>query len=273
VREPLRLLCVLAHPDDESLGCGGTLAKYAAEGVETYLVTATRGERGRIGADRPGPEIAGPIRERELRAAAEVLGIRELALLGYLDADLDRADALEASSKIAALVRRIRPQVVVTFGADGSYGHVDHVAISQLTTAGVVAAADPTFVAAAGVELPATAHRVSKLYWMAWNAAAYAAYQYAIDGELIARVDGVERRAVPWPDWSITARIDTRAHWETVWRAVSCHASQIANYGRIGELPPELHEGLWGNQSFYRVWSLVNGGRRREHDLFEGLRD
>ena len=65
--EPLRLLCVLAHPDDESLGAGGLLAKCAAEGIETHLVTATRGERGRIGSERPGPEIAGPLRERAHR--------------------------------------------------------------------------------------------------------------------------------------------------------------------------------------------------------------
>ena len=78
--KPLRLMCVLAHPDDESLGTGGTLAKYAAEGVETYLVTATRGERGRFGdnGEPPGPEVVGRTREAELRAAAKELGVREV---------------------------------------------------------------------------------------------------------------------------------------------------------------------------------------------------
>src|SRR5205085_3655480 len=80
----LRLMCVFAHPDDESLGTGGTLAKYAAEGVETYLVTATRGERGRFGdgGDRPPPEVVGATREAEPRAAARVLGIRDVTILG-----------------------------------------------------------------------------------------------------------------------------------------------------------------------------------------------
>jgi LmbE family N-acetylglucosaminyl deacetylase len=88
----LKLMCVLAHPDDESLGNGGTLAKYAAEGVETYLVTATRGERGWTGSERddPGLEALGKIREVELFAAASVLGIRRVDFLDYIDGDLDK---------------------------------------------------------------------------------------------------------------------------------------------------------------------------------------
>ena len=77
-------MCVLAHPDDESLGTGGLLAKCAAEGISTYLVTATRGERGRVGDERPGPAVAGPIREAELHAAAQELGIRDVRLLDHV---------------------------------------------------------------------------------------------------------------------------------------------------------------------------------------------
>lgn len=262
---------MLAHPDDESLGCGGVLAKYAAEGVETYLVVATRGERGRIAGERPGPEVAGPIRERELRAAADVLGVRELHLLGYLDGELDGAEPQLAAARIAAHVRRLRPQVVVTFGAEGSYGHPDHVAISQLTGAALVAAADADFPAVTGVDLPRAPHRVSKLYWMAWTAEVLDAYQQATGSALVARVDGVERGAAPWPAWALTTRIDTRAHWRTVWRAVQCHASQLAHYRGLDALAADQHERLWGRQSFLRVWSLVNGGRATEDDLFAGL--
>src|SRR6266487_7170225 len=83
MNKKLKLLAVLAHPDDESLGFGGTIAKYAAEGVATYLTTATRGERGRFGPDgkRGEPEQVGRVREAELRDAAAVLGIREVSLL------------------------------------------------------------------------------------------------------------------------------------------------------------------------------------------------
>jgi hypothetical protein len=88
----------------------------------------------------------------------------------------------------------------------------------------------------------------------------------------VSTVDGVDRQATAWPDWAITTVIDTRAHWETVWRAVSCHASQVTAYERLGQLSPGSHEALWGWQSFYRAFSLVNGGRQRETDQFEGLR-
>ena len=98
----LRLMCVLAHPDDESLGTGGTLAKYGEEGVATYLVTATRGERGRFfdNAESPGPEIVGRTREAELRAAAKELGVREVSFLEYMDGSVDCADASEAIPRI-----------------------------------------------------------------------------------------------------------------------------------------------------------------------------
>jgi len=272
---PLKLMAVLAHPDDESLGFGGTLAKYAAEGVETSLVTATRGEAGRFNGhrggtpDHPGAAALGRIREGELRAAAAVLGIHDVSLLDYRDQELDRAEPGEAIGQIASHLRRVRPDVVMTFGPDGAYGHPDHIAISQFTTAAVAAAADPQFLTP-GAGIPAS-HGVRKLYYIAWPASTWAAYQQAFRA-LISTVDGVERQAVPWPDWAITTAIDTRAVWPTVWKAVSCHASQIAAYERLRDLAPEHHEALWGAQSFYRVMSTVNGGRQREQDLFDGIR-
>ena len=111
---------------------------------------------------------------------------------------------------------------------------------------------------------------MSKLYHIAWPEPAWAAYQNAFK-KLVSTVDGVERQAVPWPDWAITTVIDTRNQWEVVWRAVSCHESQVAGYERLKQLSPEHHEALWGHQTFYRVFSTVNGGRARETDLFEGL--
>ena len=117
-----------------------------------------------------------------------------------------------------------------------------------------------------------TAHAVSKLYVMATTQAMWDAYQEAFK-KLTSTVDGVERQAVAWPDWMPTTRIDTRAQWERVWKAVSCHDSQIAAYERLHQLSPEHHEALWGSMNFYRVFSTVNGGRRHETDLFEGLRE
>src|SRR5215213_5469777 len=138
---PVRLLAVLAHPDDESLGLGGTIAKYAAEGVDVFLLTATHGAAGRFrgcppGDPRhPGPSALASIRETELRAAASILGVRDVTLLDYPDQQLDRAVPRDAIARIAAHMREVRPDVVVTFPPDGAYGHPDHVAISQLTCA------------------------------------------------------------------------------------------------------------------------------------------
>lgn len=274
--EPFRLMGVLAHPDDESLGFGGALAKYAAEGVETSVVTATLGEAGRYrgiapgSPGHPGADELGRIREGELRRAAAALGVRDLALLGYRDQELDRAEPREAIGRIVTHLRRVRPHVVVTFAHDGAYGHPDHVAICQFTTAAVVAAADAAY-ASPALDRTHAPHAVAKLYYLAWPEAATTAYQEAFR-KLVSRVDGVEREGSPWPDWALSCVIDTHPHWEQVWRAVCCHESQTTAYEKLQHLTPSSHEGLWGWQSFYRAFSTVNGGRRREHDLFEGLR-
>ncbi len=268
----LKLACVLAHPDDETLGMGGTLARCASEGVEVHVITATRGQSGRYrdNSAHPGPEALGRIREAELRAAARVLGVHDVHVLDYMDGALDRADPAEAARLIARHLRRIQPQVVATFGPDGAYGHPDHIAISQFALAAVAAAADPALeLAEPGGALPP--HTTSKFYYQAWSAAKWAAYQAAFK-RLVSRVDGVERQAAPWPDWAITTVVDTAAHWPTVWRAVQCHESQMTIYGPLGHLSDADHAGLWGTQEFYRAMSLVNGGRERETDLFEGLR-
>ena len=261
----MRLLAILAHPDDESLGFGGTLAKYGAEGVETSIVTATRGQRGRYhghrdGPGHPGPDALAVIRERELREAAAALGVTDVTVLDHVDSALDQVPASVIVPELAGHIRRLRPDVVMSFGPDGVYGHPDHIAISQLATAAVVeAAAAPS------------PHVVSKLYQITWSETTYAAYQEAFSA-LGVTVDGVARRPIAWPDWMVTTTIDARAEWQTVWAAVQCHASQATSYERLAALAPEQHQILWGHQCFYRVFSRVQRGRAREHDLFEGLR-
>jgi LmbE family N-acetylglucosaminyl deacetylase len=272
--DPLKLLAVLAHPDDESMGVGGVIAKYAAAGVEVSLVVATPGQRGRFhghpqGDSRhPGPEALARIREEELHAAAAVLGIRDVTLLDYEDQLLDQASPAEAIARIAHHIRRLRPQVVVTFGPDGTYGHPDHIAISQLTAGAVVEAATDEILDNGRAQ----GHEVSKLYYLVWPQDMLDAFDHAYR-RLVSRVDGFDRRVVAWPEWQITTIVDTREEWQTVWRAVSCHQTQVNAYERLVNLPDEQHSALWGRQCFYRVFSRVNGGRARETDLFEGLRD
>jgi LmbE family N-acetylglucosaminyl deacetylase len=264
----LALMCVLAHPDDESLGFGGTLARYGAEGVRTHLVTATRGQAGWPGpSPRPGPAEIGRIREAELRAAASALGLARVELLDYADGELDRADPAEATATLVRLIREARPQVVATFGPDGAYGHPDHIAVSQLATAAVARAADPAYRPADG----RAAHAVSKLYFRVFGSTEAARYR-AVFGRPAMDVDGVERGGLAWPEWSVTTRVDARAHWRAVARAVRCHRSQLPSDGALARLSEAGHRELWGCQGYYRAMSLVNGGRATETDLFEGLR-
>lgn len=266
---PLRLMAVLAHPDDESLGLGGALARYAAEGVGTYLVTATRGERGWRGdpAADPGLEAFGRTREAELLAAARVLGVREVNFLNYIDGDLDQAEPAAAIGQIVGHLRRVRPQVVITFGPEGAYGHPDHMAISQFTIAALTAAADPAY----RPDLPHSPHRVAKLYFIADTFDGMKLYT-SLFGDLVMPVDGVDRSFPGWPEWIMSARLDTDAYWRTALRAIQCHTSQVGEMKNLVEACEQYHAPLLGRQHFIRAMSLVNSGRKVELDLFEGIR-
>jgi LmbE family N-acetylglucosaminyl deacetylase len=267
--EPLRLLAVFPHPDDESLGMGGTLARYAAEGVETYLLCMTRGERGWAGPaeENPGLEALGRLREGELRCAARHLGLYEVTFLNYIDGDVDRANHEEAIAQIATHIRRIRPQVVVTFSPDGHYGHPDHIAAAQLTGGAIVCAADAGY---RDLESQSS-FRVSKLYAMV-DSKRLVATLAATVGAITMDIDGVTRNHVGWEEWAITTRIDTSAYLDTVLQAIQCHQSQLPGFAAVLELPRETLLTFWGEGAFVRLLSLVNGGRAIERDLFEGLK-
>lgn len=266
----LKLLGIFAHPDDESMGMGATFAKYAAEGVETHLVCATRGERGWAGPAEqfPGLEGLGKIRTRELENAVAILGIKSLSFLDYIDGDVDQADHAEAIGRIVTHIRKIQPQVVVTFGHDGIYGHPDHIAIGQFTNAAIVCAADASYEDAE--KLPP--HRVAKLYYMVDSMDFIELVAPYMDDMTFA-VDGKLRGENPWHDWMITTRIETAEHCAAAWRAIHCHQSQLSSIGRLAEVDEQTAIPILAKQgTFFRVMSMVNGGRTIEKDLFEGLR-
>ena len=130
-----RLLGVFAHPDDEVFCAGGTMARAAEAGAEVMIVSATRGERGQIRDPAAATRrTLGAVREGELRAAAAELGVRRVQVLGYPDGTLQHHRS-SLGAAIAGITRQYDPDTVITFGADGGYGHPDHVAISGLTTA------------------------------------------------------------------------------------------------------------------------------------------
>jgi LmbE family N-acetylglucosaminyl deacetylase len=269
--DPLRLLCVFAHPDDEAMGMGGTRAKYAAQGVETHLVCASRGERGWFGPEKanPGLEALGQLRERELERAVRELGMKGLYFLDYLDGDVDQADPVEAIRKISTHIRRIMPHVVVTFPPDGNYGHPDHIAVGQFTSAAVVGAADTGFQDAENF----APHRVSKLYYMV-DSETFINLVAPFVGDLTFPVDDGLRGEVAWKDWMITTRIDMAdtVACHAAWRAIQCHQSQLASLGLLAQMHEDAAVAVLAMQgTFYRAFSLVNGGRVSEKDLFEGL--
>jgi len=249
----LRLLAVFAHPDDESFGVGGTLAKYSAEGVGVHLVCATRGEEGSVG-DPPicGREELAALREQELRAACSVLGVRTLRFLGCVDGQLDACPRLPLVGELVAAMRKLRPQVVITFGPDGISGHRDHVAIGRAVTEAAMAAGDPS---AYPEQLAAALQpwSVGKLYYLARSRSTAITCEGAgtQEDELRATVciDAADR---------VVAKLE----------AMRCHRSQCQAFDRMPEV--ELRERV-RYECFTRAMPAVEKGEEGETDLFEGI--
>jgi len=265
----LKLLVVFAHPDDESMGMGGTLAKYAAQGVETYYVCATRGERGWFGPEEenPGLNALGQLRAKELTAAVNELGMKGLHFLDYIDGDVYKAHHAEATAKIVTHIRTIKPQVVVTFPPDGNYGHPDHIAIGQFTSAAVVCAADASYQDPQN----GSAHRVSKFYYMV-DSEKFINLVAPFIGDMTFPVDDQLRGEIAWQEWMVTTRIDMADYCHTAWRAIQCHKSQLSTLGALAEMHEDAATAVLAMQgTFYRAFSLVNGGRKLERDIFEGV--
>jgi LmbE family N-acetylglucosaminyl deacetylase len=185
-----------------------------------------------------------------------------------MDGELDQADPVEAITRIVVHLRGVRPQVVITFGPKGGYGHPDHIAISQLTTAAVVCAADANYTTSAATR----PHRVVKLYYKIWSHEEIASQQAVIGHEVTLQVNGDRRRPAGWPSWAVTTWLQTGAYWPTVRQAIVCHCSQLTGgYEALTALPEARLKQLWQKEGFYRVYSLVNNGHHLETDLFAGL--
>jgi LmbE family N-acetylglucosaminyl deacetylase len=139
-----RLLGVFAHPDDETFCAGGTMAKYAADGWETMVISATRGQAGQIRDPLAATRrTLGQVREREFYAACEHLSVRHARVLDYMDGTLQDVDPHELTGAVVQVIRAFRPDVIITFGPDGVYGHPDHIAIGAATTRAFEQAGDP----------------------------------------------------------------------------------------------------------------------------------
>ncbi len=286
--EPLRLMHVHAHPDDESSKGAATTAKYVAEGVDVHVVTCTGGERGSIlnpKMDRPDVlENITEVRRREMEAARDILGIRQ-DWLGFIDSGWPEGDprpplpegcfALqpveEAAEPLVRLMREFRPHVVTTYDENGGYPHPDHVMCHQVSVAAFEAAGDPERYPDAGEPW-----QPLKLYY---HHSFHRSRTQALHDALLAR--GLEspyaERLEKWkpdPAWDarITTQVPCAEYFDVRDRALLAHATQIDPDGHWFACPREVHQEAWPTEDFELAISHVETVLP-EDDLFAGIRE
>jgi len=282
-REILTLLAVHAHPDDEAISMGGVLARAAAEGIRTVLLCTTLGGCGALHDSDCDLEEAkrnlAAVREQELRRACAVLGLTDLYLLGYGDSGMagapDNADPRnflnappnEACARVTLLMRQVRPQVV-TYNAQGSYGHPDHIAAHRVTLAAVEAAADPL----SFPELGVPPWQVQKLYYTVRPRGEITHLQAVLrrHGLAVPNRPGF-KMSIAVPDELGTTRVDIRAYLDQKRAALRLHRSQLDPDNVLLTMPEHVAREAWGVESFQRVFAHVPVPAR-EDDLFVGLR-
>ncbi len=277
------ILCVLAHPDDETFGMGGTLALYARQGVEVYLICATKGEVGEVpDGMMEGYKTVAELREHELAEAAHILGIKEVIYLGYRDSGMPGSEdnhhpqALAAApleevvAKVAHYIRLLKPQVVLTFDPIGGYRHPDHIAIQKATEKAFYEAGDPTRYV--GDLEP---YQAQKLYFHTMpkfllrlsiffmRFIGKNPHKFGLNGD----IDLVSIAEVSFPVHTV---INYYPVAEIRNQAAACHASQggtqiISGGGIIGTI-----RRFFGSKDQF-MQAYPKPGRRMAHDLFEGI--
>lgn len=292
-----RVLLTHAHPDDESSSTGGTIAKYVAEGAQVTVVTCTRGEQGKIAvaelahlaADQQ--DLLGGRRSDELAGALTALKVTDHRYLGgegcYRDSGRmgapsnDRAGAFwhadveVAGAQLAAVIREVRPQVVVTYDPNGGYGHPDHIQSHRVTMRGVELAADPEAAAGGG------AWDVSRIYWCAVP-------RELIQNDLVTLKSLESNPADMWvdtdvreypdgvhDDGEITTEIDVGGHFEAKRRALAAHQTQLTVHGDLWVLASGRGMHIQRREWFILVKGALGpvGPGGLETDLFAGLAD
>ena len=271
-----RLLGLFAHPDDEG-GMGAALLQYSTSGVETGLVCATRGEVGEIADPALAtPENLGQVREGEMRAAAEALGVHHLWFLGYRDSgmagtpdnqdprSLAQASAADVVGKLVAILRQFRPQVIVTFDETGGYGHPDHIAIYRHTTSAFYATAD-------AVQYPelGPGHSISKLYYTSFPRSVLRAMgEWMRSQNYQGSFSKLDPEKLGVPDELISVWLDAEPWWETKTRSWSMHRTQMDPNSPIAQLPEEVRRRWRSTECFQLAASRVGPDVPGENDLF-----
>jgi len=293
--EPLRLMAVHAHPDDESSKGAASMARYAAEGVEVLVATFTGGERGDVlnpsfvvppGHEFESLEGKRALRQVEMAAAAEALGVRQ-EWLGFVDSGLPEGEPLpplpegcfallpleEAAAPLVELIRTFRPHVVTTYDPSGGYPHPDHIRCHEVSVEAFHAAGDPErYVVDGG----APAWQPLKLYYNhGFSMARLRAVHEAMQGA------GLESPFGDWiesstageiPERPVTTRIEVADYFPKRDAALVAHASQIDPDGFFFAVPRDLEVDVWPWEEYELVESSVETSIP-EDDLFAGIRD
>jgi LmbE family N-acetylglucosaminyl deacetylase len=280
------ILAVLAHPDDETFGMGGTLALYARRGASVNLVCATRGEAGEVAPEMlAGFDSIADLRVSELRCAAGILGLTGLYFLDYRDSGMPgsqdnanpralvNAPVAEVAGRIAHTIRLLKPQVVITFDPIGGYKHPDHIAVHNATVQAFHLANDPSFQDPQGL----APFQPQRLYYtvfpkgaMRWAVRIMPVFgrdprHFGRNGD-IDLLDLVESG-----DFPVHVQIDYRSVQEEREAATACHASQL------GGGPPSRGPLAWiwrllgGKEQYMQAYPAVQG-KLKNKDLFTGVK-
>ena len=250
-----RILFLLAHPDDETFGPGGTIAKYAREGNEVHLLAATRGEAGMLG-DPPvtDREHLGEVRSAELEAAAGVLGAAKVHYLGFHDGKLESLPRELLVEGAVEAVRRVRPHVLAGFGPEGVSRHPDHKVMCEVALAAFDRAGDPGW-------YPGHFRDPGLRPWTPLKL-----YQFELPREVLSAWD-IPLAGVPLA--KLTTVIDTSADAETKLRAFPCHRTQKKDVERI-LARPGFREFI-RQETFILARTRVAGPVFPETDLLAGI--
>jgi N-acetyl-1-D-myo-inositol-2-amino-2-deoxy-alpha-D-glucopyranoside deacetylase len=282
----LGLMCVHAHPDDESIGTGGVLLRAADEGIRTAVVTCTGGERGEVVGPGMDPVEVAPrlaeVRRDELTEALALLGAGAPRWLGYVDsgmvgtegnddpASFWRADVDGAVGRLVAEIRAFRPDVLVTYDAYGLYGHPDHIQAHRVALLAAEACAVRGLYADAGAPW-----RVRKVYLSTLPVSAMLAMNGALRAAGLPSPfgDATSAEDLPFgtPDDEVTAAVDVRPWLARKMAALRAHASQLGEDSFFLNVPAEMADVAFGTEWFVRQRSAVPAPDR-EDDLFAGLR-
>ena len=277
------ILAVLAHPDDESFGLGGTLALYASKGYDTYLVCATRGEVGTVDEEYlNGFKDIAELRTEELTRAAKHLGLKEVFFLGYRDSGMPGTDdnkhpdaqinhpIAEVAGHIVKYIRDLKPDVVITFDPIGGYKHPDHIHVHQATLLAFEKADDPTFHPEAGSPFQPRAlyYQVFPRWFLKWMTRLLSLT--GKDPTKWGRNGDINLKELAEVEFPVHVRLDIRSVSEIKKQAGAQHASQ----GGVG-----MRRGVMGfvsrvfgeKEDYMRAYPPVNGRFRRKHDLFDGI--